>query len=616
MSGAVFLSYASQDADAAERLCKALQSAGLEAWFDQSELRGGDAWDDKIRRQVRECALFIPMISANTQARPEGYFRREWKLAVERTHDMADHVPFLLPVVLDATPEGEAHVPAKFREVQWTRLPGGAIPPAFCERVKDILRTDSSVPATERRGTGPTPARRSSLARIVTIATAGLAVALGVAFWHPWTKPGATPAVLDPTGPAPPREGELLDRMWAIFDKGPDSTTEDWTLAQELGEQLIASDKLNADAWAAYSQVTLYGWAWAYQPVYDQALSRAQKAVSLSADSFEARFALAHAYEEKPETFDDAERMYRQLIRERPASGRVLRCLANLLESQGKLPEALAISKRATAAMPQDAYAWSKRALILKDSGRLAEAQEAVERALSLRHGPFELWAKATILTELEDDYPAAAAVLGQVPGSALKGQDNAFACGQFWLCDRQPEKALAVFEAFPNETIVVYPKTYFIGRALDLMERKDAAKVEWRLALKQVERQLAAQPDDVVGLTLKAALLAHLGENESAEQALHVARQFPAMSEGFAGYFTTTILTLIGRRDEAISEAIACWPKLAGGGFSGANSPLHWRGLFLHDAIFDPLRTDPKFQEFIRNISADSRFPLPHKSP
>ena len=69
---AVFLSYASQDAEAALQLCKALRAAGVEVWFDRSELRGGDAWDQKIRQQIRNCALFVPMISAHTQARPEG----------------------------------------------------------------------------------------------------------------------------------------------------------------------------------------------------------------------------------------------------------------------------------------------------------------------------------------------------------------------------------------------------------------------------------------------------------------------------------------------------------------------------------------------------------------
>jgi uncharacterized protein YfaA (DUF2138 family) len=71
---AVFLSYASQDADAARRICDALRAAGVEVWFDRSELRGGDTWDAKIRRQIKECALFVPIITANTNARPEGLF--------------------------------------------------------------------------------------------------------------------------------------------------------------------------------------------------------------------------------------------------------------------------------------------------------------------------------------------------------------------------------------------------------------------------------------------------------------------------------------------------------------------------------------------------------------
>ena len=67
-AGAVFLSYASQDAGAARRICTALQCAGIEVWFDQSELRGGDAWDAKIRRQIKECALFVPLISSAIEA--------------------------------------------------------------------------------------------------------------------------------------------------------------------------------------------------------------------------------------------------------------------------------------------------------------------------------------------------------------------------------------------------------------------------------------------------------------------------------------------------------------------------------------------------------------------
>jgi hypothetical protein len=59
-TGAVFLSYASQDAQAAQRICAALRSAGVEVWFDQSELRGGDAWDRQIRERIHDCRLFVP----------------------------------------------------------------------------------------------------------------------------------------------------------------------------------------------------------------------------------------------------------------------------------------------------------------------------------------------------------------------------------------------------------------------------------------------------------------------------------------------------------------------------------------------------------------------------
>jgi len=43
-SHAVFLSYASEDAEAAQGIANALRAAGIEVWFDKSELRGGELW--------------------------------------------------------------------------------------------------------------------------------------------------------------------------------------------------------------------------------------------------------------------------------------------------------------------------------------------------------------------------------------------------------------------------------------------------------------------------------------------------------------------------------------------------------------------------------------------
>jgi TolB-like protein/cytochrome c-type biogenesis protein CcmH/NrfG len=184
-SRAVFLSYASQDAGPARRICEALRAAGAEVWFDQSELRGGDQWDAKIKKQIRECALFLPVISANTNARLEGYFRREWKLAVERTHDMADEKAFLVPVVIDATSDAAASVPEKFREVQWTRLRDGETPPAFCDRVKELLVGVSPISAANRES--PAAAAKSEPRRGFRLFLRGtIAVVLVVAGIGKW----------------------------------------------------------------------------------------------------------------------------------------------------------------------------------------------------------------------------------------------------------------------------------------------------------------------------------------------------------------------------------------------------------------------------------------------
>ena len=174
-SRAVFLSYASQDAEAARHIAEALRGAGVEVWFDQSELRGGDAWDQTIRRHIRECALFVPIISAHTQARPEGYFRLEWRLAEQRTHLMGRSRTFIVPVCVDDTPETEADVPDSFSAAQWTRLAARNAPSAFVERVLRLLC--SREPASAARAGASTGA--SSLEEPLRAKSTGLREAPG-----------------------------------------------------------------------------------------------------------------------------------------------------------------------------------------------------------------------------------------------------------------------------------------------------------------------------------------------------------------------------------------------------------------------------------------------------
>jgi TolB-like protein len=157
----------------------------------------GDAWDQSIRRQIKNCALFVPVISRNTDARAEGYFRLEWKLAVDRSHLFTSTKAFLVPVAIDDTADDDEQVPDRFRELQWTRLPGGEAPPAFVERVQRLLSGDAAIQSRPQAAPSAAPAGWN-LKRLLPIA-AGVVV-LGLAGYLSIEKPW----VSKPSNFAPP----------------------------------------------------------------------------------------------------------------------------------------------------------------------------------------------------------------------------------------------------------------------------------------------------------------------------------------------------------------------------------------------------------------------------
>jgi hypothetical protein len=157
----VFLSYASEDRAAARALRDTLTAAGLDVWLDEDELGGGEAWDTKIRNQIRTCTYFMPLISATTETRREGYFRREWRFAVERTLDLADDVMFLVPVVIDDTRDHGARVPEKFFSVQWLRAPGGAATAGLRELAGKLATGEAIAAHPPARSPAPVPERKS-----------------------------------------------------------------------------------------------------------------------------------------------------------------------------------------------------------------------------------------------------------------------------------------------------------------------------------------------------------------------------------------------------------------------------------------------------------------------
>jgi TolB-like protein len=163
-----------------------LRGFGVEVWFDQSELRGGDQWDAKIRGQIKACTLFIPVISQATQSREEAYFRLEWKLADDRSHLMAPGKAFIVPVIIDDTPDAGASVPNSFARAQWTRLPDGEPDPDFISLVKKLTSPGPAAPSPTRSTAAASPHPAASVTppkrkAFLPIALLGVAIIAGAA---------------------------------------------------------------------------------------------------------------------------------------------------------------------------------------------------------------------------------------------------------------------------------------------------------------------------------------------------------------------------------------------------------------------------------------------------
>jgi tetratricopeptide (TPR) repeat protein len=598
---AVFLSYASQDAEAAKRICEALRAAGVEVWFDQSELVGGDAWDQKIRRQIKECALLIPIISRTTQGRREAYFRLEWKLADERTHLMAKGTPFLLPVTIDETTDRDALVPDSFLAVQWTKLPGGETPPVFYARLKALLdgeqRPHDARPTAAPHGTNQYLPPKTRRAWLVPVAI-GLVLVAGVAWWQPWASraPSAQPAPAAPTPAA-----ELREKVKALIAK-PNVVREDLGTATSLMEQVVRLEPAAPATWVQ--------WVWLDLLYIDLGIDRGPsrlkaarehlaQAVGLAPNEYEVRLAraavLMHLDNWNPAMVAEAVPQLRDLLRERPDDGHTLILLSWCV----RLDEQLQLLDRAARLPAFAAEANRIRFSALVWAWRFEEAEQIFAKIPPESRSIESSVLDAAMLLFWQGDPEAARQVLDGLPASAMV--EDIPGTGAFWLhfWRRDYDRALASSRRLAHdyiETNLSYgPKARLVGMALAYAGRTEAAQVEWRSALQLVEQRLAGSPNDQALLRQKIILLIYLGERVAAERLLRTfVELYPDGSAELEGFMALKT----GDLDRAI-DYLAVEVKNRRNWFVTA------AGLRL-DPELDPLRSLPRFQALLAAAEAD----------
>ncbi|MDD5322791.1 MAG: toll/interleukin-1 receptor domain-containing protein [Methylococcales bacterium] len=141
-SGAVFLSYASEDRPSVISIRDALEQAGIDVWFDRNPeaLRVGENFESKIKTNIDQCSLFVPIISRNTLTPKPRFFRTEWNHAQQLALRYPDSMRFIIPVAIDDILPDASAVPEQFRKLHWERMTGGQASAEFVVEIKRLYR--------------------------------------------------------------------------------------------------------------------------------------------------------------------------------------------------------------------------------------------------------------------------------------------------------------------------------------------------------------------------------------------------------------------------------------------------------------------------------------------
>jgi hypothetical protein len=143
-SHCIFISYASEDFEAAGRLRDTLDQLGLNVWMDRKGgLEAGDLYRAKIRHDIWHCTLFIPLLSKNAERRKEAFFREEWDDALRRMRRFkGSSRAFIIPVVIDdLNLDAARDIPDEFKEIHATVAQQGILANDAGLRVQQITRS-------------------------------------------------------------------------------------------------------------------------------------------------------------------------------------------------------------------------------------------------------------------------------------------------------------------------------------------------------------------------------------------------------------------------------------------------------------------------------------------
>ena len=147
MAHQVFVSYATEDADTASRVCALLEADGIQCWVAPRDVKAGTDYAAAIMNAIRNSQLVVLIFSTHSNASP--YALRE----IERS------VAYGRPVLALRTDDADPNSSMEYYLHQWIEAPEGVESKRkeIIATVREQLARPSTAAASARRGSVPAP---------------------------------------------------------------------------------------------------------------------------------------------------------------------------------------------------------------------------------------------------------------------------------------------------------------------------------------------------------------------------------------------------------------------------------------------------------------------------
>jgi len=117
----VFLSYSWDDKDVVERLKNEFEKNGVSVFFDDDALKQGDRYHEVIRKYIKDCDYFVPIISKNAIGDRNRYvYDKEWRSAI--VLDGYKEESYIRPYIIDDTPPTDSGIPEEIRVLNMAKV--------------------------------------------------------------------------------------------------------------------------------------------------------------------------------------------------------------------------------------------------------------------------------------------------------------------------------------------------------------------------------------------------------------------------------------------------------------------------------------------------------------